>query len=181
MAHDIETVRNALKSVVPELHARANVVATGVGHKVSGGERTTDLSIVCSVTQKLGAAELPPADLIPPEVNGVPTDVDGGEFPDDHIADLEDFVPILFREPEPPFSTMKAGSWDCCLRAVKIRRSSTVSAMCFLPWVSADDADADRDFDNPAHDVDGGVRRGDLDANVNTGSEAKARGATHGN
>lgn len=190
MAHDIETVRNALKSVVLELHARANVVATGVGHKVSEGRRTTDLSIVCSVTQKLDAAELPPADLIPPRIGDVPTDVvqtgriralqsrvgrhrpapggvsighrditagtlgclarkdgdlvilsnnhvlansndarrgdpilqpgpvDGGQVPGDHIADLEDFVPILFRQPEPPSQCPTARAVVALLNAI---------------------------------------------------------------
>lgn len=31
-----------------------------------------------------------------------PGPIDGGRFPDDHIADLTAFVPINFREPEPP-------------------------------------------------------------------------------
>lgn len=31
-----------------------------------------------------------------------PGPIDGGRFPDDHIADLTEFVPINFREPEPP-------------------------------------------------------------------------------
>lgn len=190
MAHDVEEVRRALEAAEPELHARANVVATGVGYKVSQGERTPDLSVVCSVTRKLAAAELPPADLIPPEVGGVPTDVvqtgriralqprtgrhrpapggvsighrdvtagtlgclvrkdgdllilsnnhvlansndasrgdpvlqpgtvDGGRYPADHIADLEDFVPIRFQQPEPPSECPTARAVIAALNAI---------------------------------------------------------------
>lgn len=174
MAHDIETVRRALRAAAPELHARANVVATGIGYKTSGGERTSDLCVVVSVIEKVDAAALPPSERIPPRVDDVPTDVvqtgriralqprtgrhrpapggvsighrditagtlgclvskngdllilsnnhvlansndaspgdpilqpgpvDGGQLPADRIADLEDFVPIRFAQPEPP-------------------------------------------------------------------------------
>ena len=174
MAHDIRDVRKVLRATAPELHARANVVATGVGYKVTQGRQTADLSIVCSVTRKLEPAQLAAADLIPPRVDDVPTDVvqtgriralqsrtgrhrpapggvsvghrditagtlgclarkngdvvvlsnnhvlansndaargdpilqpgpvDGGQHPGDQIAELIDFVPIRFLQPEPP-------------------------------------------------------------------------------
>jgi hypothetical protein len=58
-----------------ELLGRANVVATGVGFKSTRGVRTGDLSIVCSVERKLPAAQLAARDLVPPSIEGVPTDV----------------------------------------------------------------------------------------------------------
>jgi hypothetical protein len=172
--HTIEAARKALAAAGPGLRARANVVATGVGYKVQGGRRTSDLSIVCSVRTKVAARVLASADLIPPDIAGVPTDVvqtgviralqsrtarhrpapggvsighrditagtlgcvvmrgddvfilsnnhvlansndaaigdpilqpgpiDGGALPRDHIANLEDFVPIRFSVPQPP-------------------------------------------------------------------------------
>lgn len=190
MAHDIEYVRNALRGVVPDLHARANVVATGVGHKVTRGMRTSEICIVCSVTEKVDAAELAPTDLIPPQLEGVPTDVvqtgriralqsragrhrpapggvsighrditagtlgclvkkdgdhfilsnnhvlansndarrgdpilqpgpvDSGRLPADHIANLEDFVPIRFRQPEPPSDCPTARAVIAALNAI---------------------------------------------------------------
>lgn len=190
MAHDIETVRKTLEHAAPELHARANVVATGVGYKVSHGERTAELSIVCSVTVKVAADKLPPADLIPRQIKGIPTDVvqtgrihalqsrtgrhrpapggvsighrdvtagtlgclvekggvlfilsnnhvlansndarrgdpilqpgtvDGGQFPADQIADLDDFVPIRFSEPEPPSECSTARALITLLNAI---------------------------------------------------------------
>ncbi len=174
MAKDVQAATNALQAVMPELHARENVVATGVGYKVTKGQRTSTLAIVCSVTRKLSASELSAAELVPGTFEGIPTDVvetgklrafqshtaryrpapggvsighreitagtlgclvrkgsetfilsnnhviansndarpgdailqpgpiDGGRFPADHFADLEDFVPIRFLQPEPP-------------------------------------------------------------------------------
>jgi hypothetical protein len=190
MAHDIEAVRVALKAAAPELHVRTHVVATGVGYKVTQGKRTTDLCIVCSVTEKLAAAQLASADQIPPRIAGVPTDVvqtgriralqsrvgrhrpapggvsighrditagtlgclakkegglfilsnnhvlansndarrgdpilqpgpvDGGQLPADHIADLEDFVAIRFRQPEPPSDCATARAVIASLNAI---------------------------------------------------------------
>lgn len=190
MAHDITAVRSILKNAAPTLHGRANVVATGIGYKITRGKRTPDLSIVCSVTEKLAAARLSPADLVPSTMDGVPTDVvqtgrlralqsrterqrpapggvsighrditagtlgclvrrggdtfilsnnhvlansneaqrgdpimqpgpiDGGQLPNDHIADLEDFVPITFSQPEPPSQCPTARAVIAFLNAI---------------------------------------------------------------
>ncbi len=174
MANDLDATRAVLGNAVPRLHTLANVVATGVGYKISGGQQTADLSIVCSVVKKLSTAELSSKDLVPETVDGIRTDVvetgriralqtrtikhrpapggvsighrditagtlgclvtkngerlilsnnhvfansndaqrgdpilqpgpvDGGRLPDDLIAELLDFVPIVFTQPEPP-------------------------------------------------------------------------------
>ena len=75
MPNDLNTVRTALTNVRTGLHGRANVLATGVGYKVSGGQRTPDLSFVCSVRHKVDLSQLAAKDRIPAEVDGVPTDV----------------------------------------------------------------------------------------------------------
>ena len=75
MSQDLEQCRTALKSQGAGLLARANVVATGVGYKISGGQVTDELSIICSVVQKKEASSLRPEDMIPQSVGGVPTDV----------------------------------------------------------------------------------------------------------
>lgn len=174
MPDDLSTIRSALKAAAPRLHSCANVVATGVGYKISQGARTSNLSIVCSVSKKLSPMRVSARDLVPSAIDGIPTDVvetgrirafqsrtdkhrpapggvsighrditagtlgclvqkngntfilsnnhvlansndaqpgnpilqpgpvDGGRFPDDHIADLHEFVPITFSQPEPP-------------------------------------------------------------------------------
>ena len=168
MADELFSARGILKDAREQLLRRANVVATGVGYKVTGGERTSTLSIVCSVAEKVPTAQLLGRDRVPEMVSGIPTDVvrtgpiralqsrtdrhrpapggvsighrditagtlgclvrkneqtfilsnnhvlansneaelgdpilqpgpyDGGRFPEDHIANLEQFVPISF-------------------------------------------------------------------------------------
>lgn len=172
MAGELSTIRGILENNRENLLKRANVVATGVGYKETGGQRTSTLCIVCSVKKKVDAGQLSGQDLVPATVAGMPTDVlqtgviralqaptdrfrpapggvsvghvaitagtlgcwvtkngqkvilsnnhvlansndaeigdpilqpgpfDGGNFPQDHIANLEQFVPIAF-EGEP--------------------------------------------------------------------------------
>lgn len=70
-----DALRIALAATREELHARTNVVATGIGYKLRGGERTGELAIVCSVTEKVPLAELTPDEIVPSRVDGVLTDV----------------------------------------------------------------------------------------------------------
>ena len=58
-----------------ELMDKSNVVGVGVGYKVSGGERTDELSVTVLVREKVPAASLPPSALVAPQLGGVPTDV----------------------------------------------------------------------------------------------------------
>ncbi len=60
---------------VLDLLARRNVVACGVGYKIRQGVRTDELGLVVSVTHKVHPSALSPADLVPPELDGVRTDV----------------------------------------------------------------------------------------------------------
>ena len=166
MADELGVIKNTLKNYRSQLLDQSNVVAAGVGYKITGGQKTSTLSIVCSVTKKLAASQLSSKDLVPDSLNGTPTDVietgiiralqsptekhrpapggvsighrditagtlgclvkkdgrfvilsnnhvlansnaaeigdpilqpgphDGGRYPDDHIADLEQFIPI---------------------------------------------------------------------------------------
>ncbi len=183
MADELGTVKDTLKRNRDQLLARANVVATGVGYKITAGQKTTNLCIVCSVTQKVAELQLTSQDMVPKTLEGTPTDVvqtgiiralqsptdrirpapggvsighkditagtlgclvkkndqifilsnnhvlansnqaeigdpilqpgpyDGGSYPDDHIANLEDFVPIniIGLPSECPFATGVAG------------------------------------------------------------------------
>jgi len=168
MANELGTVKDTLKRNRDQLLTRANVVATGVGYKITVGQKTSNLSIVCSVTHKVAESQLTSQDLVPKTLEGTPTDVvqtgiiralqsptdkirpapggvsighkditagtlgclvkkndqifilsnnhvlansnqaeigdpilqpgpyDGGSYPDDHIANLEEFVPVEF-------------------------------------------------------------------------------------
>ncbi|MCK4621630.1 MAG: hypothetical protein KAT62_05370 [Desulfuromonadales bacterium] len=75
MSNNIESVRAALKERSQDLLARSNVVATGVGYKFTGGKRTDTPCIVCSVEKKIAASALSSQDLVPKDVQGIPTDV----------------------------------------------------------------------------------------------------------
>jgi hypothetical protein len=170
MEIDLTTIRNVLKENRSELLGRSNVVAIGIGYKITKGKKTPTVSIVCSVGKKLPVSLLSARDMLPATVNNIPTDVvetgpiralqshtaryrpapggvsighrditagtlgclvkksgrifilsnnhvlansneaspgdpilqpgpyDGGKYPDDHIANLEEFVPISFDE-----------------------------------------------------------------------------------
>src|SRR6266849_863955 len=54
---------------------RANVVGLGVGVKWTGGKPTGEPALLVLVTQKLEKSQLNPADLAPPTLNGMQTDV----------------------------------------------------------------------------------------------------------
>ena len=167
---DIELVRQKKKQFSAQLFKKANVVATGVGYKVTGGKVTDEPCIVVSVAKKVPADQLAAADLVPKMLDEAKTDVvetgviralqartdrwrpapggvsighinitagtlgclvkkngqtfilsnnhvlansndgqvgdpilqpgpyDGGTFPQDHIANLSEFVPITFFE-----------------------------------------------------------------------------------
>jgi hypothetical protein len=57
------------------LLAKRNVIACGVGYKISAGQITSEPSVVLSVTQKLPLAQLAAQDLVPKDLDGVMTDV----------------------------------------------------------------------------------------------------------
>ena len=75
MAEDLMIVKKALKNHRIQLLARTNVVAAGAGYKITGGNKTSALSIVCSVTKKVASSQLSSKDLVPATLDGMPTDV----------------------------------------------------------------------------------------------------------
>jgi hypothetical protein len=60
---------------VGEMLRRANVAACGVGYKIKGDTLTDELAVIVSVVKKLPAAQLTASDIVPPEVDGIKTDV----------------------------------------------------------------------------------------------------------
>lgn len=71
----IVDARAILKNKKQNLLHCSNVVATGIGYKMSEGKAEPELSIVCSVSKKLPLAELSPRDVVPKSFDGIPTDV----------------------------------------------------------------------------------------------------------
>ena len=75
MDSDIVPTRNILKDARLRLLTRGNVVATGIGYKITKGQKTSTLSVVCSVVEKLPSSRLSTQDMVPETINGIPTDV----------------------------------------------------------------------------------------------------------
>jgi len=75
MADELTQIRGILSTHREQLLKRLNVVATGIGYKVTGGTKTSTLCIVCSVKKKVAANQLSAQDLVPTAVEGMPTDV----------------------------------------------------------------------------------------------------------
>ncbi|SHE45390.1 hypothetical protein SAMN05443144_101327 [Fodinibius roseus] len=75
MPATIEEIRSVLNEVRPQLMNKANVMATGIGYKRVDNRTTDKLAIICSVAIKTSVEKLDAEDLIPQEVQSVPTDV----------------------------------------------------------------------------------------------------------
>jgi hypothetical protein len=71
----IAQIRSLKQRYTTELLARRNVVACGIGYKIREGVLTDQLSLVVSVTHKVDKSTLHREDLIPPQMDGIPTDV----------------------------------------------------------------------------------------------------------
>ena len=71
----LQSAREVVRQAVGQFFGLRNVVACGLGFKVSQGRLTDELSLVVSVTHKVPATELDPEDLIPRAYGGLVTDV----------------------------------------------------------------------------------------------------------
>ncbi len=77
----IEEVKKIKEKHEQELMSKAGVVGCSVGYKETNGKKTDKLSIVCYVKEKKREEELRREDIIPEEIEGIPTDVvESGEF-----------------------------------------------------------------------------------------------------
>lgn len=70
---NIEAVRKVKEMVEAELLTRPGVTGVDIGYKVTNGERTDILSIRIYVASKRD--EVSEDEMIPPQIDGVPTDV----------------------------------------------------------------------------------------------------------
>lgn len=71
----IEHILQVKQQYEKRLMSRANVVGVGVGFKMIDHQETNILSVVVNVSQKLPVAALAPEDVVPAELEDVPTDV----------------------------------------------------------------------------------------------------------
>lgn len=71
----LDRVQEVKRRREAELLRKANVVAVGIGYRQRGGRSTDELCLVVSVRRKVPLEALAPEDRIPPEIDGVPVDV----------------------------------------------------------------------------------------------------------
>ena len=67
--------RDVLRKHAEELLSKPGVYAVGLGEKVSKGKRTGKKALICSIKQKKPLAQLAQDEMIPQDVDGVPTDI----------------------------------------------------------------------------------------------------------
>jgi hypothetical protein len=58
MTVDLASAKEIIKAARRRLLTRDNVVATGIGFKITKEKKTSELSIICSVTEKLPESQL---------------------------------------------------------------------------------------------------------------------------
>jgi hypothetical protein len=71
----LEKIRQVKARHEQALLKLANVVSVGIGFKEENGRFTNQLVLVVNVSQKKPLSELAGQDVVPPEIDGVPTDV----------------------------------------------------------------------------------------------------------
>jgi hypothetical protein len=86
MTTNLEDARRLLADARHELLGKPNVVATGVGYKISEGKQTQELALVCSVETKKPKKALTAKEMIPASIQNIATDV----FPTGVIYALQD-------------------------------------------------------------------------------------------
>lgn len=86
MATSLEDARRVLQQVRANLLAKPNVVATGIGYKITNGKPTEELALICSVVVKQPKKSLTAKELIPATIQNIHTDV----YPTGIIYALQD-------------------------------------------------------------------------------------------
>lgn len=85
---DVERAKSAKEKAASALRRYPNVVGVGVGLKLVAGERTSTVAIRVYVDQKVPEHELAPDEVLPKELESIPTDVIEDRFrihsDDDH-------------------------------------------------------------------------------------------------
>ena len=68
-------IREIKEKYTSELLRKTNVVGVAIGYKEKGGQKTEIPSLVVMVRKKVPLSKLKARDVVPPEIDGVVTDV----------------------------------------------------------------------------------------------------------
>lgn len=71
----IEQAKEVKAKYQEQLLALPNVVGVGVGLKEVRGDFTDQIAVIVNVSKKIPSVDLPPDAVVPPELEGVATDV----------------------------------------------------------------------------------------------------------
>jgi len=72
---DEDKIRRVKEKYAAQLLGKANVVGVAIGYKEKRGQKTDKPSLVVMVKKKVPLSDLKKQDVVPPEVEGVTTDV----------------------------------------------------------------------------------------------------------
>jgi hypothetical protein len=90
---DFDQIRKVKRAAQAVLLALPGVHAVGIGAKKVGGKRTAEPAILVFVVRKKPISDLRPQEVIPPEINGVKTDVIESPMPSLAFGDNPDQAP----------------------------------------------------------------------------------------
>src|SRR6266487_501450 len=90
----IEQVRQVKERVAASILAIPGVIAIGVGPKLVGGVPTGELAIQILIQKKKPLSQIAPTEVIPPEIDGVKTDLTESEPMQIFDADEDKYRPL---------------------------------------------------------------------------------------
>ncbi|RLC70829.1 MAG: hypothetical protein DRI52_06340 [Chloroflexi bacterium] len=71
----VERVKEIKAKYEQELLSKPNVVGLGVGYREVGGQMTDQVGLIVMVRRKVPLDQLAPQEVIPAQIEGIPTDV----------------------------------------------------------------------------------------------------------
>ena len=71
----VDQVRAIKAKYEQELLSKPNVVGLGIGYREVGGQMTNQVGLIVMVRRKVPRAQLAPQEVIPAQIEGIPTDV----------------------------------------------------------------------------------------------------------
>jgi hypothetical protein len=71
----VERVKEIRAKYEQELLSKPNVVGLGIGYLEMGGQMTDQVGLIVMVRRKVPLTQLSPQEVIPAQIEGIPTDV----------------------------------------------------------------------------------------------------------
>lgn len=91
---DFDRILSVKNAVEAKLRKYPGVHAVGIGHKITAGKKTGEMSIAVFVTRKRALSDLQPHEVVPTEIDGIKTDVIEQEIP--HLLMAGDPTELTF-------------------------------------------------------------------------------------